>query len=300
LVDDIITAGIGGNGATQPGIDETQLPGTLDLVDDSDTGRSNTDNVTSDATPGLRGQAPANTTIVLRSSLGGEIGRTVADENGNWSFDAGLLPDGIHELTATPLDGEGNEGVPSLPLTVTIDTEAPAAPNAPAHDGGLIDTADRPLFKGKAEPGAHIVLTSDKDGILGEVVADENGNWQIVADPLSENAHSLTVTASDTAGNTSAPSEALQIQVLGDTALNFDANDIIRADAVLPNGSLRFEPVNLASLLSGFYESAAGGDEIADALSKSPASATQALGFTRQLQMARSNPTVAEIVQGAG
>jgi len=288
-VDDIITAGIGtGNPFPGTGISDSDLPGTIVLHPSSDTGFSNADNMTRDNTPTFTGEAPVNTVVTITSSLGGILGTANVDENGQWTFTSPSLADGIHELIATPKDENGKEGTPSLPLLVTIDTVAPPAPSAPEFVGDIdqLKSDEAPVFKGRAEPGARIVLTSDQDGIVGQAIVDENGNWQVTTDPLSENGHNLSVTATDPAGNTSNSSPVLELIVRAedDTALNFDHPFPVQVDINRADGSITFD---VAALLNGFSADIVQ-TEIHDRqdLAREP---SNTLGFTRQLQLAGNN-----------
>lgn len=288
-IDDIITGGIGGtNPFPGTGISEGDLPGTIALHPSSDTGFSNSDRTTGDNTPTFIGEAPANTIVTITSSLGGILGTANVDENGKWTFTSPSLADGIHELIATPKDEQGNEGTPSLPLLATIDTILPPVPSVPEFVGDIdqLRSNDTATFKGKAEPGARIVLSSDPDGIVGEVIADENGNWQVTTDPLSENTHKLSITATDIAGNTSASSSALDLVVRGedDTALNFDQDFPVRSEITQIDGSMQFD---VTALLSGFSPDVVStGDTDYEPTDREP---SNALGFTRQLQKAGNN-----------
>ncbi len=58
---------------------------TIDLIDSSDSGTSNNDNITSDATPTLAGMAKAGATVEIKDGTT-VIGTTTADASGNWSF----------------------------------------------------------------------------------------------------------------------------------------------------------------------------------------------------------------------
>lgn len=288
-VDDIITGGIGGSTPFPgTGISDNDLPGTIVLHPSSDTGFSNSDNTTRDNTPTLTGEAPANSIVAITSSLGGILGTANVDENGKWTFTSPSLVDGIHELIATPKDENGNEGTPSLPLLATIDTVAPPVPSAPEFVGDIdqLKSNDTPTFKGKAEPGARIVLSSDPDGIAGEVIADENGNWQVTTGPLSENGHKLSVVATDSAGNTSASSPALKLVVRGedDTALNSNHDFYVQPEISLGANVMA---VDVSALLRGFAHdvAATAGQDI----QSSDWGPSGALGFTRQLQMAGNN-----------
>jgi len=279
--DPIITGGTGsGDPLPGNGLSESDLPGTLKLLPTSDTGFSNSDAVTRDVTPTLAGEAPANATVTIRSSLGGILGTARVDENGRWRFTSPALADGVHELIATPKDEDGKEGTPSLPLLVTIDTERPVRPAPPSFDGDIdqLRAGANAPFSGTAEPGARIVLTSDPDGVVGETIADENGNWSLSIAALSEKGHALSVTATDPAGNTSDPSPALEIRTRGadDSALNFDPEEPVRVEIAGADDLPAFETVDLTLLLHGFR------DPPADRTNGSS-------GFTRQLQMAGSS-----------
>ena len=98
-------------------------PSTPDLVDESDRGSFNTDNITNDSTPTFVGTAPPESTVELYDN-GSSLGTTPADATGAWSLTT-TLAQGVHTITATATDVAGHVSDPSLPLTVTIDTTGP-------------------------------------------------------------------------------------------------------------------------------------------------------------------------------
>ena len=78
-------------------------PSTPDLSPASDTGSSDTDNLTSDTTPTFTGTADAGTTVELFAD-GSFLGTTATDSEGSWSFtvpDSSALPDGAISITST-------------------------------------------------------------------------------------------------------------------------------------------------------------------------------------------------------
>ncbi|OQX46949.1 MAG: hypothetical protein B0D86_00840, partial [Candidatus Sedimenticola endophacoides] len=101
-------------------------PATPDLNSASDTGISDTDNVTTDATPLFQGAAGATeglAIIELSSSVNGARGEATAAADGSWSLPVTPhLNIGDHLITITATDVAGNTSVPSDPLAVTIDT----------------------------------------------------------------------------------------------------------------------------------------------------------------------------------
>ena len=104
----------------------------------------------------------------------------------------------------------GNTSAASSALSVTIDTAAPGRPRAIASfstDSGTAGdgiTNDNTLtLTGSAEANA-TVKVYDGVTLLGSATADGSGNWSYTTAALANGAHSLTATATDVAGNTSA------------------------------------------------------------------------------------------------
>jgi len=140
---------------------------SIDLAAASDTGTSDSDNLTAEATPTLEGTAEAGATIEIFDGTA-SLGTVVANGGGAWSFTAAAgLADGPHDFTAIATDATGNTSPASPVLTVTIDTAAPAAPGidlAAASDTGASDSDDltsdtTPTLQGTAEAEATIELT---------------------------------------------------------------------------------------------------------------------------------------------
>ncbi|WP_428938459.1 S8 family serine peptidase [Fontivita pretiosa] len=99
---------------------------TPDLLAASDSGTSDSDNITNILSPTFSGTAPAGSTVRLYAN-GVLAGSAVASQDGLWSVTANALPDGSYAMTATATPaGGGAESAPSPPLQITIDTVAPA------------------------------------------------------------------------------------------------------------------------------------------------------------------------------
>ncbi|PWF63581.1 hypothetical protein CBX96_09840 [Shewanella sp. BC20] len=119
--------------------DAPAAPSTPDLDDASDTGASNTDNITSDNTPTFNGTAEANATVTVISSISGTLGTTTADGSGNWTYTASAMANGVHNMTATATDAAGNTSVASSALAVTIDGPVTVTTNADSGADATID-----------------------------------------------------------------------------------------------------------------------------------------------------------------
>ena len=204
--------------------DTPATPGTPDLASGSDSGTSSTDNVTKVATPVLNGTSDANAIIILYDSDGTtQLGTTTADGSGNWSITASTMSEGTHTLTVTASDVAGNTSSASSSLAVTIDTTAPGTPSAPdlasGSDSGTSSTDNltndtTPTVTGTSAANAIITLY-DTDGttVLGSTTADGSGNWSVTSSALADGSHTLTVKASDTAGNVSSASTSLAVTI---------------------------------------------------------------------------------------
>ena len=185
---------------------------------------------TRDTTPTLSGTGNEGDIVTIYNGTT-PIGETTVQPGGTWTWTPpAALPGGTYNLslTVTNSDGAGNASAPSNPVTIIIDTEAPAAPGLPVvtdnvsditgpvdNNGATNDT--RPVLSGTGTPDDTITIydqTVNGNVPVGEVVVDINGNWTWRSDtPLSEGAHSFTLTATDPAGNVSEVSDGMTVTV---------------------------------------------------------------------------------------
>ena len=191
---------------------ETQPP---NLTDASDTGISNTDDITSDDTPTFQGTASSTgNTVVVSSSLNGTLGSVVAGAGGSWTFTSPTLNEGVHQITVVVNGGETSD-----PLVITIDTTAPPVPPVPdlatASDNGIsnsdnLTNDNTPTFLGSCEPGSTVELLFG-----GSVVASSlsSGTYNLTAPLAADGAYAVTARSIDVAGNVGSESSALNITI---------------------------------------------------------------------------------------
>ncbi|OYZ26556.1 MAG: hypothetical protein B7Y23_00800, partial [Sulfurovum sp. 16-42-52] len=179
--------------------------------------------VTNDTMPSFSGTAQAGLTVKLYDGAT-LIGTDIADGNGDWNIvSTVLLGDGVHNIVATASNAAGNVSPQSGAYTFRVDTLAPNVVGtagtsfelidnvAPVigsiGDGSITDDAT-PTITGTAEAGAIIQAFDGIGNPIGSpVVAAGNGTWTInLSTPLADGSHAISVTATDAAGNTSAPS----------------------------------------------------------------------------------------------
>ncbi|WP_146179684.1 beta strand repeat-containing protein [Limnohabitans parvus] len=187
-----------------------------DVAAASDTGASSTDNITRDTTPEISGTGTAGDTITVTLPTG-EVLTAVVAGNGSWSVTpTQALPEGTTNVTVTATDAAGNVSAPAT-VPVTIDSTAPAAPAADlaaSSDSGAsntdnITTDTTPTITGSGTPG-HVIKLYAPDGVtvLGTATVANDGTWSITpATAQPEGLNTFKVTATDLAGNTSAPAD---------------------------------------------------------------------------------------------
>jgi hypothetical protein len=117
-----------------------EKPAATNLLDSSDSGPDNQDNVTNVTQPAFNGTGERNAILRLYARRVGPgqasaqaevVGETLVGSNGQWMVTASTLVDGEYEITATQEDLAGNISEPSVPIQIVIDTsDLPPVPGA--------------------------------------------------------------------------------------------------------------------------------------------------------------------------
>jgi VCBS repeat-containing protein len=179
---------------------------------------------TNDTTPTLAGTTEANAVIKVYDN-NVLIGQTTADAQGNWRFTPSTaLGQGSHSLTVTATDASGNTSQPSGAFVVVVDTTPPQMPaitvvtdDQPGIVGSVANNGltndNTPAISGSGEPGS-VVKLYDGDTLLTSITVGISGTWYYqVITPLGDGEHPFTVTASDSNGNTTAPSASFTVNI---------------------------------------------------------------------------------------
>lgn len=212
---------------------------TLDLDDASDTGDSATDNLTKLTTLNFTGTAEKLTTVKIFDGAN-QVGSGVATDAGTFAISVTLAGEVPHTLTATATDAAGNSSPASDSLVVTLDLTPPIMPSVPDldpdSDSGPSNSDDitndnTPTFTGTAEDGIRVEILSD-GVVVGSGLA-VGGLYSIAVAPLDPGGHIITARAADPAGNQSAETDPLQIQVT--------SSSDIRLQEVLGTGGNRLQ-----------------------------------------------------------
>ncbi|QDE91756.1 hypothetical protein BHS06_23765 [Myxococcus xanthus] len=157
-------------------------------------------------TPVLSGTATPGDEVTVYEG-GTALCTTTADAAGNWSCTPTTpMAEGPHTVTATATPPGGSPGPTSTPVTftITLTTTEPPVITGPA-DGAVLNTSTPPL-SGTSAPGT-VVTVYEGDTVLCTTTTNDVGTWTCTpAQPLEDGPHTVTATATDSEGRTSAPS----------------------------------------------------------------------------------------------
>lgn len=179
--------------------------------------------LTNDSTPTINGTGEPGSTVHLYQN-GARIADIIVGNSGVWSYaytTTSPLADDTYTFTVTASDSNGNTTPFSADFTITIDTQAPAAPGVIGvadGDGNTIDTnqitqESRPRLSGSGTAGDTITLY-DNGNAIGQALVGADGRWQFTPPAaLGDGTHLLTARANDPAGNSSAVSSGFVLTI---------------------------------------------------------------------------------------
>ena len=227
-------------------IEDTTAPGAPsapDLNSSSDSGSSDADNITNVATPTFTLTAESGSSIKIYDTDGATIIGIGDPTTGIYVIAVSSLSNGVHSITAKATDVAGNVSSASDALLVTIDAEAPSVPVIASIAGdNIISNSEktRITVAGTAESNSTVsVSLTSVETVIGSGIADDSGVYSVTIDGaiLTDGAVTPSVTATDTAGNTSSfaatPTAIMNTQAAEDSitvnsaviTLAEDAND---------------------------------------------------------------------------
>ncbi|MCG6039560.1 Ig-like domain-containing protein, partial [Acinetobacter baumannii] len=182
------------------------------------------------ATDPVTGTAEAGSTVTV-SFPDGTTATVVAGPDGSWSVaNPGDLTDG-QTVTATATDPAGNTSLPGSGV-VSADITAPVV----ALDDVLTNDSTPALTGTVNDPTATVVVTVD--GVNYPATNNGDGTWSLADNTLpvlTDGPHTITVTATDAAGN-----------VGSDTA-------VVTVDTTAPNAPV-LDPINATDPVTGTAE----------------------------------------------
>lgn len=250
-------------------------PSAPDLAAGSDSGSSNTDNLTNVTTPTFTGTADSGATVRIYAGAV-EVGSGTAT-GGSYTISVSTLGAGVHNITARATDIAGNVSVASSALAVTIDTTAPAVTDSKIAKqtgflAGFIKQAGSYYVYANITGGTGATVTANVSSATtgGTTVVLTAGSYsaeglvynyrsaaQTVISPLSQGFKSYSITSTDPAGNAQTLSSYnVNVDNMAPTATNIQ---IVNGAGVLNKpdigDTMTFtfsEPIDPQSILNGW------------------------------------------------
>ncbi len=182
----------------------------------------------------IKGTGAIRYGIVRIYDNGKQIGEVTAGADGFWNFTTDTLIGSKHSFTAKSVDAAGNESPISNKFDIQIDTVAPNLPSITKYvdnegvitgelDNHTVTNETQPILKGDgAEKGSVVTIYDTYNGtktVIGTTIAHSDGTWEFDCKTQGSNAtfgegnHSITITSTDAAKNTSLESAPFEVTV---------------------------------------------------------------------------------------
>ncbi len=219
-------------------------PSAPDLIDESDTGISNTDNITNATQIVIEGTAEPSAAVgLLVNGRPAKLPTTTADAEGKWSFTVATGKGGTARFSVFSFDRVANVSAISEVTEIVALIKRPKAPSKlalaiedrdppPVKQKGAYTNNPMPTITGKGIAGATVRLTVAGTGVeygLGAVAA--NGQWSITMTRALQQGDSLiAATQMDAAGNESAVSKLLKLAYQAPAELAGEARGFAQDD----------------------------------------------------------------------
>ena len=186
------------------------VPDSPVLTAGSDSGFSNSDDITNDTTPTFSATAAPYFRFYQNNA------RVSSLYTSGSFFTTSAQSDGTYAYSVTAVDAAGNESGPSNSVSVTIDTVAPASPSAPdlsADSDTGVSNSDNitndvtPTFDVVGAPYFAFYQNGSRISAIYE------SGTSYTTPPRIDGTFAYSVTAVDAAGNESAPSSSLNVTI---------------------------------------------------------------------------------------
>lgn len=162
---------------------------------------------TNDTTPRISGTTDEPGTPLVTVTIGSQV-LTARAAAGSWTVSTGTLAAGAHTVVASVTDPSQNTGTATQELTV--DTSLPVVTIAGGVATATNDTT--PTVSGTTDqPGSPVVTVTVAGQTLTGTAVD--GAWTVTADVLTETAHLVRASVSDTAGGVGSASQVMTVDL---------------------------------------------------------------------------------------
>ncbi|MFM2627254.1 VCBS domain-containing protein [Vibrio chagasii] len=204
---------------------------TVDLAATSDTGTSDTDNLTKDSTPTVTGHTDIPYSQVTIYDGSTPIGHAVSDGSGQYSVAVSSLSNGDHNLSAKALAPSSVLPATSSILSLHVDTVVAPLQISLTHDTGSnssdLITSDGSLTINGQEAGATVEYSTD------------NGHTWTSSFTPQQGSNTVSVRQTDTAGNVST-----------ETSVSFTLDNTVNAPTVSLSNDTGRHSINTPDLIT--------------------------------------------------
>ena len=185
----------------------------------------------------LAGRGEAGATVQVRDADGNLLGSAIVSANGTFIVDLAPAVAAGAQLSVVQTDAAGNAS-PAVDYDVPL-TGVPTSPT------DLNIAADGTSISGSAQPGTRVEVRGADGTLLGSVVVGAEGTFTVPLNPAQANGQLLDVTAVDSLGTSSLPT---QIGAPDITAPTAPSELEVSADGTLVTG--RAEPGSTVRVLA--------------------------------------------------
>ena len=206
---------------------DTTPPATLaapDMSSSSDSGQSNSDDITNDSTPEFTGSCDNGDTITILVD-GSAITPTAVCASGSYSITPdNPLSEGSHNIQVTATDPAGNLSATSGILSISVDL---IAPYCSVNTDLNFDVS--PTIEGYADdPSAQVTIQIDGNNYLA---INNSGNWVVNSGTISPDlnigqSYLIDLSCVDLAGNEYTSNQNFDVNRHVDLAVNIKLNTI--------------------------------------------------------------------------
>ncbi|CAH6982126.1 Tandem-95 repeat protein [Vibrio chagasii] len=204
---------------------------TVDLAASSDTGTSDTDNLTKDSTPTITGHTDIPYSQVTIYDGSTPIGHAVSDGSGQYSLAVSSLSNGDHNLSAKALAPSSVLPATSSILSLHVDTVVAPLQISLTHDTGSnssdLITSDGSLTINGQEAGATVEYSTD------------NGHTWTSSFTPQQGSNTVSVRQTDTTGNVST-----------ETSVSFTLDNTVNAPTVSLSNDTGRHSINTPDLIT--------------------------------------------------
>jgi len=145
----------------------------------------------------VSGRGEAGATVTVSDAQGHVLGTATVSPTGSFSVTLNAAQTNGQSLQVVLTDPAGNPSVATPVAAPDLD--------GPLQPANVITSANGTVLSGTGEAGSRITVTDAGGRVLGSAVVSADGTFSVTLSSAQNNGQTLTINASDSAGNTAPP-----------------------------------------------------------------------------------------------